>query len=580
MLGEAGSDARGALLPSALLCAFTLLLGTVTSARSQDCPTAWDDAGVPIDDPDPPPPAGTVPTDIQGLHQFVLDEGLRTVEQVLQGLPPAMKRSYVLMEASGTGRPADVQRPRLLLFGSDARFLVAIGSHPDDPLRATIDLAQLDDDTGFWTFAAVDMSRSPPVLDADDTACRGCHGSPPRPVWGSYPNWPGAFGPETDRITEEQAASLRAFHAMAQGVPQDPVYPSDRFASLEYHDRSGSAQAGDIFFLPGRRYPYANTVLNLELGFAVADGVYRRMTNHPRWALLRESLLFTNYCDRQLPGYWGSEGLAAVHELLLALGSDVAIRHHLDLFPALGIDPDHDFSVHRLVGEVPDPRWSAAGEGVFGLIDLLVVDELIEADPEILALLEATPDDPTPYSSGCFEDLAELQRYKKYQGWTLRTESRRLAREARYDVNTNRVRQAVLNPIGLQLCEHLAATIEERVGERVGTVPDASGLPGVPLTLSKVADGIRLEWGAACGEAGDYAVYQGALGGDFTSHATVSCSTGGLESIEIPEEAGTSYYLVAPLSDAYEGGLGFSSEGARRPTAAEPCRAIQLVGCE
>jgi hypothetical protein len=109
-----------------------------------------------------------------------------------------------------------------------------------------------------------------------------------------------------------------------------------------------------------------------------------------------------------------------------------------------------------------------------------------------------------------------------------------------------------------------------------GTIPGAAG---VPLRIAKTAGPeIELSWGASCiASDGDYGIYEGSLGGDFTSHTSKTCGTGGQRSAELLPGGGDRYFLVVPLSADHEGSYGTDSAGIERTVGVEACLP-QLIG--
>jgi hypothetical protein len=116
-------------------------------------------------------------------------------------------------------------------------------------------------------------------------------------------------------------------------------------------------------------------------------------------------------------------------------------------------------------------------------------------------------------------------------------------------------------------------------GTDAGAVPDGDNVPGVPLTLGKPGGGmLELSWSASCvGSDTDYEVYEGAIGGNFTSHTQVVCTTGGSTVTQIAPSIGDRYYLVVPHNGSVEGSYGRDVFGVERAASAAPCRA-QSVG--
>lgn len=106
-----------------------------------------------------------------------------------------------------------------------------------------------------------------------------------------------------------------------------------------------------------------------------------------------------------------------------------------------------------------------------------------------------------------------------------------------------------------------------------GAVPDGLHIPGIPLTASLgPGDELTLFWGASCQASDtDYAIYEGFMGGGYTSHAPLICSTGGASTVTLRPGADNHYYLVVPHNGAREGAYGFDSQGVPRFPAAAAC---------
>ena len=434
--------------------AVILLLGALSFFSdplfSEQCPTSWNDAGVAITNPNPPSPPGTPKLTIDGIKQFVDQNNIINVEDLLNSMPRAMRRNYALVETSRSQNPSSINHPRLIIFGSDARFMMSLGSDPDDPKREQVDMAQLDDDTGFWIFRSLKFGTSTPELSADDSECTQCHSSPARPFWGTYPDWPGMFGPRDDRLTTAQSA---AFNRL-----RDTQDTSDRFHALEFLD-SFYNQAGRPVSLPGRVYPYTNTIFNMELGAAVADGVYRRLKNNRKYQKLREELLVVGYCQREIRDR--RTVLEEIRQTLIRSGANNPDLFDLqnELYKFLRVDPNKAFSLHKLAGEAPDPGWNVSTDSLYGLVELLILNELMEEDTEIRNVLANAPDRRNGFSRGCFDSIEDSLRYKVYQGWTLRNEARQDAREVDFDVDLHRSGQGIFQQVGRPLCQNLVDTV-------------------------------------------------------------------------------------------------------------------------
>ena len=113
-----------------------------------------------------------------------------------------------------------------------------------------------------------------------------------------------------------------------------------------------------------------------------------------------------------------------------------------------------------------------------------------------------------------------------------------------------------------------------------GEVPDGSE-PGIqPLTLTHGTGGdIILSWSPSCLVLDtDYIVYEGVMG-DFTSHTPVLCSTLGATTVTLTPSSGSTYYLVVPRTDFFEGSYGRQSDGTERPAGVGACLSQAIGSC-
>jgi hypothetical protein len=141
---------------------------------------------------------------------------IHSVPEFLAALPESLRSHYVLMFRSRSPQTATYAAPRVILYGSDARNVVAF-----DGSSETVDLMSFDEDEKSFVFREVTFptnASAPPsmvVSEGNPERCRACHGTPPRPVWDTYPLWPGAYGeeagsPPSDKEREGYASFLRS----------------------------------------------------------------------------------------------------------------------------------------------------------------------------------------------------------------------------------------------------------------------------------------------------------------------------------------------------------------------------------
>ncbi len=295
------------------------------------------------------------------------------------------------------------------MFGTDARFLLAVSSMPSDPLYEVVEMAELDEHSGLWRFRALDMAAKPPALGQDDSACRTCHGSPARPIWGGYLDWQGASagGNKEQKLSDPQARVLRNLKQAQSGT--------DRFFQLSLPESYALDQRS--FSLPARRYPYANTVFNFELGARVAEGLFLRIKVQPNYPKERWSIL---------SGGWCTDRDASVGAL-----------------SKLGIDERNDLDIGQLVGETKaGENWNQGSTNLLDILRFLVLDEALTASEPLRAATSSI-------------DSKRLSLMNAW--WNIRGDDRRVFLKETFDLVTDDLRpQELIKPIKDALCQAVA----------------------------------------------------------------------------------------------------------------------------
>jgi len=120
----------------------------------------------------------------------------------------------------------------------------------------------------------------------------------------------------------------------------------------------------------------------------------------------------------------------------------------------------------------------------------------------------------------------------------------------------------------------LSGTIQDAIIDQPSSPGEADS-----LTVDRSALDLVLTWQPGCaGAAGDYAVYEGAIG-SWYSHTLLDCSdaAGDLSEVVTPSD-GNRYYLVVPLRGGLEGSFGRASSGQERPRGTQHCVPTQVLG--
>ena len=312
------------------------------------------------------------PITIASLNDWAARNRLSSVAQVLSALPSELRANFVLVKESHSGHLSDTSHPRLITFAPDAHFMLAASSVPHDPEREIIELAELQSD-GSWLFRSLDFSSGQPVAGTSDFNCQLCHGRQPRPIWGSYPNWPDALGDYRGALTAEQ-------FAMVKGLPTDSE-TADRFAWFTLDLAAGQNTA----LLPAPTAGAPNAVFSRELGQAAALALYRRAAAAPAWSKVRNHLLLKAQCAQL------ANSGDAVGDAVALLGS------FPDYWSQLGLST-FDFALDKRVGSsmvTSDGEWwSDSSTNLMALVLFKAFLEVYDATPAVQSVFGARPSAP------------------------------------------------------------------------------------------------------------------------------------------------------------------------------------------
>lgn len=320
----------------------------------------------------------SLPLDARTFTNELVRRGVTTKSEALALLPRAMKQRFALMKSTGALGVASPERPRIIHFAEDGRFIVGSSGHQieEDVTANSLEILEEDAETHVYRTHVISFdAEKGATLTEDDSRCKGCHGSPARPIWGSYPNWPNAYGEHDDEITPEERPTFDAFVAKAK---TDPDY-----RHLEIHPTSLG------FHLP-LPYGYPNTNLSAALGIRWASQLAARMAKSPRFAQLANAVVMSSlYCqyDRETASFV-DRMYAANIEAMAAEPRYPARRSATKVYRLLGVEPTTDLRVEGTVITPPrgdydvgmDP-WDASSDYLTNLIAYPIFSALLHADP-------------------------------------------------------------------------------------------------------------------------------------------------------------------------------------------------------
>jgi hypothetical protein len=398
-----------------------------------------------------------------------------------------MRKNYAFVAETRALGQTSTEEPGLVLFGSDGRFMMNIGTIPNSPLYEVVDITYLSE-AGDWEFKSLDFRSNPPTLSPNgghNGACRECHGKggvnsngPMKPFWGDYLEWPGFFANTggSEKVSPQQATVLTRI----QNGTQNP----ERFHSIIIKDRY-FFKPGRYIDLPERTYGINLTVANNEIGSAAAESIYKRVKRSSLYSGLKEEYLALAYCAGI--GKVSQEARSNITDLVKSLGgSPNGSSNWQDIINLWGLDPLHEFPLHKMTNEsttLNDTRWNAGSGLLHDQLSLLVLLDLAEQNSEVNAILRNNP--PSWKMRGCddpFNNQKDYLAHKVYANFTLKGNARQLARFYYFDTNYTRLHRT-MDYVENELCDLLTSDIGiDRLEPTEPTEPSLPSEPTKPIT--------------------------------------------------------------------------------------------------
>lgn len=211
-----------------------------------------------------------------------------SIEELMPLLPRGLRSNFTFVYDSRSPFRASISphHPRLILFTEDGRFVMTFTGDPDKPGADLLETMSFDDASARFD---LNVHRLPAAirrgfsLSPGAANCTSCHGADPRPIYDSYPLWPGFYGSVLDTFPHDKlgVAELEKYLAFLATTAKTGVYKELIFArgsrATPYLDprkfRSDSVELNDksFPFLPNARLGMALTELNRKR-------VYRKLT--------------------------------------------------------------------------------------------------------------------------------------------------------------------------------------------------------------------------------------------------------------------------------------------------------------
>ena len=156
------------------------------------------------------------------LQKFVMERGTRSVEETLPWFAKKYSdyfRFHTLMYNSLSIHETSFEKPRAIVFGPDAKFILTFNGDASQRGGNTFETAEYSEATHSFNFREIEFrptssahdsqlkpneiefeNRDLRISKANPQKCLQCHGPSANPIWASYFVWPGAYGSNDDSL--------------------------------------------------------------------------------------------------------------------------------------------------------------------------------------------------------------------------------------------------------------------------------------------------------------------------------------------------------------------------------------------
>ncbi len=224
-----------------------------------------------------------------------------SLDQLLPQLPLAFRQNFTLIHTSGSIQKGSYEAPRVLMFGEDARLVVAFNSGESHfPGHSSLEVMHWVEQKSEFEFRQIHFAPQKPVhvSKANPPLCLNCHASSlqgvsPHPLWNDYNHWPSAYGGSDDYINP-LGPEKKAFLTFKEEAKTHPRYKNLAWDENENEVFPYYSQ------LPHRQLRYMpNSRLNTLLMYSMGRRYFYAAQKSPLYQQVKSFMVYQRYFDKR-----------------------------------------------------------------------------------------------------------------------------------------------------------------------------------------------------------------------------------------------------------------------------------------
>jgi hypothetical protein len=183
---------------------------------------------------------------------------------------PSRGNQLIFLYQSRSTQNASLEKPRMIVSVDRGRFAFTLTGHVETRSDNSVEIFEGDPETGRYKFARLEFPQQKAALNRNSSLCTECHGTTLRPIWDSYPFWPGVYG-SVDRLVLNRLESenWEKFVKLSQEIPRyRPLSKHIQRFALKHHSEIPHEQSSNEFSL---------SQSNTEFGKSVSRYTHKRI---------------------------------------------------------------------------------------------------------------------------------------------------------------------------------------------------------------------------------------------------------------------------------------------------------------